>query len=69
MLIAKSDIERDDPVAQLWSPARGYSKPQSLQEMLKYLYDYIEVPSYPSWDDSIDQRIKSLRSVRILEDR
>ena len=69
VLISKSDIERDDPIAQIWSPARSYSKPQSLQEMLKYLYNYIEVPSYPAWDDNIDKGIKPLRSVRILEDR
>ena len=65
VLITRTDIGRIDPVAQLWSPARGYSKPQSLQEMLKYLYDYIDVKSFPTWNDDIEQRIKPLRSVLI----
>lgn len=54
ILVAQADLgnlQSIETMAQIWQPDEGYSRPERLQVMLKFLYNVAEtVPPQP-WTD------------------
>lgn len=51
ILVAAADVgnlRSIDTMAQIWQPGKGYSEPDRLQVMFKFLYDFVEtIPPQP----------------------